>query len=189
MPWNKFILQFRVFRDMDRLWVGSKNFLIFWIFKIFHLKGLSITLQPEVEQYISDTKTAGTFIFVHGPFEYPDTKVSYLLGTLATDVNIAVIPHVVESSNEIRALPLKKRKCYFQDEVSISYNVQFHYSIDLRFRKNCTCLVCIVSRDVWLTVSWNTLSNIVVAFRSIILIHVSLVFKQIIQGTEMILIL
>lgn len=79
--------------------------------------GLAITLQPEVKYYISDTKAVGTFIFIHGPYEYPDTKVSYLLGTLATDVNIAVIPQVVESSNEIRLLPVEKRKCYFENEV------------------------------------------------------------------------
>lgn len=84
---------------------------------MFTQLGLSLTLQPEIEHYITDTKFGGTVIFVHGPFEYPDTKVSYLLGLPATDVNIAVIPHVVESSNEIRNLPLEKRKCFFENEV------------------------------------------------------------------------
>lgn len=76
-----------------------------------------MTLRPEVEHYITDTKIAGAVIFVHGPYDYPDTKASYLLGLPANDVNIAVVPHVVESSNEIRHLPLAKRKCYYENEV------------------------------------------------------------------------
>lgn len=72
-----------------------------------------------MDQYITDSKFAGVVIFVHGPFEYPDTKVSYLLGVPATDVNIAVIPHVVESSRDIGNLPIQKRKCFFESEVNL----------------------------------------------------------------------
>lgn len=82
--------------------------------------GLSLTLRPEMHHYLSDTKFVDAVIFVHGPLEYPDTKVSYLLGLPATDVNIAVIPHVVESSTDIKNLPLTKRKCYYENEVGSS---------------------------------------------------------------------
>lgn len=81
-----------------------------------------MTLQPELDHYITDTRVVGTVIFVHGPFEYPDTKVSYLLGLPATDVNIAVIPHVVESSNDIKNLPLLKRKCFYENEVFLIHS-------------------------------------------------------------------
>lgn len=70
-----------------------------------------------MEHYIADTQYVGAIIFVHGPFEYPDTKVSYVMGSPGTDVNIAVIPNVVESSKEIKDLPTPKRKCYFDNEV------------------------------------------------------------------------
>lgn len=76
-----------------------------------------MTLHPEVDHYITDTKFVGVVIFVHGSYEYPDTKVSYVLGLPASDVNIAVIPHVIESSKEIRDLPMRKRKCLFDNEV------------------------------------------------------------------------
>lgn len=112
--------------------------------------GLSLTLHPEMQHYIADTMFVGTIIFVHGPFEYPDTKVSYLMGSPGTDVNIAVIPNVVESSNEIRSLPMPKRRCYYQNEVVLYHFIdQSQLFIEFfTFRKSYKFLGCIAFRDV-----------------------------------------
>lgn len=54
---------------------------------------------------------------VHGTQDFPQGADRTTFGQPGTDVTIAVIPSIVVSEESIRRLPLKKRNCYFDDEV------------------------------------------------------------------------
>lgn len=70
------------------------------------------------EDYVSYAKSYyGASVLLHGAERFPQTLDKIIVAQPGSDVNIAVIPSVVVSQDNIRDVPIQQRNCYFNDEV------------------------------------------------------------------------
>lgn len=80
--------------------------------------GLDALIHVSSTSYVSYIKPYyGASILIHGPQMFPQSVDRATFGQPGYDVNVAIIPTVVISEAAIRTVPLKKRFCFFDDEV------------------------------------------------------------------------
>lgn len=80
--------------------------------------GLDIVLAPETASYLALLRPMyGVSLIVHGHNEYPDFAKNNFFAQPGYDFEISVIPSAVTTQPDVRSLPLKQRKCLFDDEV------------------------------------------------------------------------
>lgn len=80
--------------------------------------GLEAMIGVSKNDYYSYIQTFyGVSVYVHSFDSFPQPADKVLTAQPGTDVQIAVMPTVLVSSNNIRSLPLTVRNCFFDDEV------------------------------------------------------------------------
>lgn len=80
--------------------------------------GMETLIRVASDDYMSYAKAYyGASILIHGPEDFPQGSDKITTGQPGTDVTIGVTPSVVVSEDIVRSLPLRKRQCYFDNEV------------------------------------------------------------------------
>lgn len=78
--------------------------------------GLAVELNIETDSYVSPTVPFyGVQIFIHHSYEQPSGIASTIIQP-GHDLSINIVPTAVVSDNSIRNVPVKQRRCYFDDE-------------------------------------------------------------------------
>ncbi|XP_015185582.1 PREDICTED: pickpocket protein 28-like [Polistes dominula] len=116
--------------------------------------GLAVALNIEAEHYkSSNTPFAGATVLIHDPHDYPDIGIHSITVLPGHTIGVGISGTTTKSSNNLRQLPLIKRMCFFENEVSNTlyilivkglknYSFQSCVSncIYMRVHKYCGCL-------------------------------------------------
>lgn len=82
--------------------------------------GLEAIIDVSKDDYYSYDETFyGVSVYVHANDSFPLPGDKVVIAQPYTDILMAVTPTVLQSSRDIRALPLAIRNCFFKNEVNI----------------------------------------------------------------------
>lgn len=92
--------------------------------------GLQALIRVGTTESISYTHTYyGASVLVHGSEDFPQLADRTAVGQPGDDVTVGVVPTITVSTDSIRGLPVKKRSCYFEDEVKLRTTIRYSYKL------------------------------------------------------------
>lgn len=100
--------------------------------------GLDLLLSSEPEAYVSHARSFyGIQVAVHASEDFLD-RSSVIIAQPGFDIRISITPTVFDTNPLVRNLPIKKRNCFFDDEVIDHLrNVSTIYTIIFFDREIC----------------------------------------------------
>ena len=86
--------------------------------------GLTVALHPDKKNYRGITKNnyRGFRVLIHGPLEFPEVAARGFPIGKGEEVFAGIKPVYLESSEDVKSMPLKQRECLTQDEDLTQYS-------------------------------------------------------------------
>ncbi|KAJ8958909.1 hypothetical protein NQ318_019677, partial [Aromia moschata] len=112
--------------------------------------GLRVILNNNLDDYFySGTKTQGFNVHIFEPYDFPDKlsgSLTEIIVNAGFEALIGIEVDVIQSTSQVRMLPMSKRKCTFEDEQKTILGMQYRESdcnVDCRVKIIISLCKCV----------------------------------------------